>query len=235
MSRAQRLLELMEILRRHRYPVTGAALAGELGVSLRSLYRDIATLQENGASIDGAPGLGYVLRPGFTLPPMMLTEDEIESLVLGSRWVSERGDARLAAAARNALAKISAVLPPGLRETAGDSALLVGPGAKLLDAHAKDMVIDLALVRQAIRAERKIEIDYCDIKGETSVRTLWPLALGFFDNARIVVAWCELRAGFRHFRADRIARLALTEQRYPRRRNVLIEEWRAANKIPRQG
>ena len=106
MSRAARLLSLMQILRRHRYPVAGASLAAELGVSLRSLYRDIATLQENGACIDGAPGLGYLLRPGFVLPPLMLSEDEIEALVLGSRWVAERADPRLAVAARDALAKI---------------------------------------------------------------------------------------------------------------------------------
>src|SRR6476660_2658089 len=99
MSRSQRLLDLLQILRRHRFPVTGAALAGELGISLRTLYRDIASLQEQGANIEGEPGLGYVLRPGFMLPPLMFSEDEIEALVLGSRWVAERGDERLGAAA----------------------------------------------------------------------------------------------------------------------------------------
>src|SRR5690242_7496446 len=116
MSRAERLLDLIQILRRHRQPVAGAVLAQELGISLRSLYRDIATLQAQGAHIDGEPGLGYILRPGFMLPPLMFSEDEIEALVLGSRWVTERGDLRLADAARNALAKIAAVLPPDLRE-----------------------------------------------------------------------------------------------------------------------
>jgi predicted DNA-binding transcriptional regulator YafY len=92
-SRANRLLDLIQILRRHRYPVSGAALASELGISLRTLYRDIGTLQAQGATIDGAPGLGYVLRPGFMLPPLMFSHEEIEALALGSRWVADRADA----------------------------------------------------------------------------------------------------------------------------------------------
>src|SRR5579859_1685655 len=149
MARAKRLLDLIEILRRHRYPVTGAALADELKVSVRTLYRDIALLQGQGADIDGEPGLGYVLRPGYLLPPLMFSEDEIEALVLGSRWVADRTDDPLAAAARNALAKIAAVLPDDLREALDASALLVGPGGPAADA------IDLAVVRRSIRDERK--------------------------------------------------------------------------------
>ena len=117
MSRAERLLELMQCLRRHRYPVGGAALASELGISVRTLYRDIAALQAQGARIDGEPGVGYVLRPGFMLPPLMFSEDEIEALVLGSRWVADRADDPLGRAARNALAKIAAVLPTDLRKS----------------------------------------------------------------------------------------------------------------------
>ncbi|MFN9773206.1 MAG: helix-turn-helix transcriptional regulator [Burkholderiales bacterium] len=103
MARAERLLDLIQLLRLHRRPVTGEALAAELGVSLRTLYRDVATLQAQGARIDGAPGLGYLLHEGFVLPPLMFTSDEVEALVLGSRWVADRGDTRLAAAARDAL------------------------------------------------------------------------------------------------------------------------------------
>jgi len=106
-SRAQRLLDLIQLLRRHRFPISGAALAQELGVSLRTLYRDIETLNAQGARIDGEAGIGYVLRPGFMLPPLMFSEEEIEALVLGSRWVAERADAPLSKAARNALAKIA--------------------------------------------------------------------------------------------------------------------------------
>src|SRR5436853_1211164 len=125
MSRAERLLDLIQVLRRYRQPVSGQTLADELGVSIRTLYRDIATLQGQGAAMDGEPGLGYILRPGFMLPPLMFSEEEIEALVLGSRWVAERGDSRLGAAARNALAKIAAVLPPDLRESLDATSLLV--------------------------------------------------------------------------------------------------------------
>lgn len=227
MSRAERLLDLIQVLRRHRRPVSGRALAEETGVSLRTLYRDIATLQAQGARIDGEPGVGYVLRPGFLLPPLMFSEEEIEALVLGSRWVAERGDARLGAAARDALAKITAVLPADLRDGADASTLLVGPAETAAD-------IDLALIRQAIRTERKIAISYRDGAGAASRRTVWPFALGFFDRVRVVVAWCELRGSFRHFRTDRIADLSVLETRYPRRRQALLKEWRAAEGIPQR-
>ncbi len=128
MSRAQRLIDLIQILRRHRRPVTGAALADEVGVSLRTLYRDIVSLQAQGADIAGEAGLGYVLRPGFTLPPLMFTPEEIEALALGSQWVLASADARLAKAARNAQAKIGAVLPPELSDVLDSSTLLVVRG-----------------------------------------------------------------------------------------------------------
>ncbi|WP_248794919.1 helix-turn-helix transcriptional regulator [Pseudomonas sp. MWU13-2105] len=221
MSRSQRLLTLIQILRRYRFPVAGAVLAQELGITLRTLYRDIGTLKEQGANIEGAAGLGFVLRPGFMLPPLMFSEDEIEALVLGSRWVAERADERLGQAARNALDKISAVLPSDLRDELDASALLIGP-------RASPLPIDIVqpLIRQAIRAELKVEIVYLDLKGEQSCRTLWPFALGYFDDSRVLVAWCELRDGFRHFRSDRITEFKTTPERYPRRRQALLKAWR---------
>lgn len=226
MSRAERLLDLIQILRRHRHPVSGRALANELGVSLRTLYRDIVTLQAQGARIDGEPGLGYVLRPGFMLPPLMFSEEEIEALVLGSRWVADRGDSRLGAAARDALAKIAAVLPADLRDELDASTLLVGPGAPIAAGDA-----ELASIRQAIRAERKLDITYRDVQDAETKRLIWPFAVGFFDRARVVVAWCELRQDFRHFRTDRIAAIAATDIRYPKRRQALLKEWRQAEGI----
>ena len=227
MSRSQRLLDLIQVLRRHRRPVTGHALADELGVSIRTLYRDIATLQAQGADIEGEPGLGYILKPGFMLPPLMFSEDEIEAMVLGSRWVAKRGDERLAAAARNALAKVAAVLPDDLREDLDAAALLVGPGEPLATG-----MVDLAVVRKAIRSERKLEIAYQDGRGSATQRTIWPFALGFFDRVRVVAAWCELRQDFRSFRADRIAALTATDLRYPRRRQALLKAWREREGIP---
>lgn len=229
MARAERLLDLIQILRRHRRPVSGQALAGELGVSLRTLYRDIATLQAQGAVIEGEPGVGYVLRQGFLLPPLMFTEEEVEALVLGSRWVAARADARLGAAARNALARIAAVLPPDLAESLDTSALLVGPGEPVAGRGG-----DLVAIRDAIRSERKLELAYHDQTGTPSERTVWPFAVGFFDRAYVMVAWCELRGGFRHFRLDRIVSLTVTGSRYPRRRLVLLKEWRESEGIARQ-
>jgi predicted DNA-binding transcriptional regulator YafY len=227
MSRSQRLLDLVQVLRRHRRPVSGRRLAEETGISIRTLYRDIATLQGQGAPIEGEPGLGYVLHPGFMLPPLMFTDDEIEALVLGSRWVADRADERLGAAARDAMAKIAAVLPADLRERAEASALLVGPGAAISEGR-----IDLGLIRKAIRSERKLAILYRNGKEARSERVIWPFALSFFDHVRIVVAWCELRQGFRHFRADRITELTTLEMRYPRRRLALLKEWRESEGIP---
>jgi predicted DNA-binding transcriptional regulator YafY len=229
MSRARRLLELLEILRRHRYPVTGAALAAELGISQRSLYRDIATLQSQGARIDGAPGLGYLLKPGFTLPPLMFSEDEIEALSLGAQWVAERTDEGLAGAARNALAKIAAVLPPRLRGDLDASTLMVVPSQQPAGGS-----FGLAL-RLAIRNEAKIRIGYRDAGERMSERVVWPFAFAYFDQTRVVVAWCELRQGFRHFRADRIASLETLPERYPRGRQALMEAWRKQEGIDRDG
>jgi predicted DNA-binding transcriptional regulator YafY len=229
MSRSQRLLDLMQVLRRHRRPVSGAVLAEEVGVSLRTLYRDVESLKGLGAHIDGEAGIGYVLRPGFMLPPLMFTEEEIEALVLGSRWVSERTDTPLGDAARNALAKIAAVLPDDLKESLDASNLLIGPGVPIAAGDA-----ELGSIRTAIRTERKLQIAYSDDKGNTTRRTIWPFALAFFDRARVVVAWCELRGDYRSFRTDRIAALAPTVKRYPRRRLALLKEWRTREGIPEQ-
>ena len=225
MSRAERLLELMQVLRRYRQPVSGRALADEVGISLRTLYRDIATLQVQGAVIDGEPGVGYVLRPGFMLPPLMFSEEEIEAIVLGSRWVAERGDSRLAGAATDALAKIAAVLPTDLRDTLETSALFVAPGA------AVGGDAELGAIRKAIRTERKLAIAYRDANGAETRRTIWPFALGFFERVRIVAAWCELRDDFRNFRIDRIASLVPKAARYPRRRQALLKDWRERESI----
>ncbi len=221
LSRSERLLDLLQTLRRHRRPVSGRVLAEELGVSIRTLYRDIVSLQAQGADIEGEPGVGYVLRPGFMLPPLMFSEDEIEALVLGSRWVADRADDRLSSAARDALVKIAAVLPADLSDSLETSALLVGPR----DAIIRDTV-DLSALRAAIRSERKVVITYRDVAGTTSERVIWPFAVGFFDRVRVAAAWCELRQDFRHFRTDRIASLTATDVRYPRRRHALLKEWR---------
>ena len=229
MARAQRLLALLQVLRRHRFPVTGDALAAELGISLRTLYRDIAVLRAQGAHIEGEPGLGYVLKPGFLLPPLMFTQDEIEALVLGGRWVAQHGDTRLAAAAREAVGKIAAVLPEASRRALDGTGLLVAPA--LADGPPEP---DMAPIRNAIRDECKLVLAYRDAAGNASQRTVWPIAIGFFEKVRMLVGWCELRQTFRHFRLDLIVALEVTGERYPRHRRALLQEWRASEGIAAQ-
>ncbi|TKC99223.1 helix-turn-helix transcriptional regulator [Polyangium fumosum] len=226
MSRASRLLDLLQLLRRRRAPITGPALAEELDISIRTLYRDIATLKAQGADIQGEPGLGYVLRPGFTLPPLMFSVDEIEALVLGSRWVVVRGDARLASAAEDAVAKIRAVLPDDLRQSV-DAATLTVPRAQ-----GEPVVIDASVIRAAIRKEQRLVLTYRDQDGEGTTRTVWPLLIGFFDKVQVLAAWCELRQDYRAFRVDRIQSVEPKDERYPRRRAVLVKEWRAKQNLP---
>ena len=222
MSRSVRLLDLLQILRRHRQAVSGHVLAEELGISLRTLYRDIAALQAQGADIEGEPGVGYMLRPGYMLPPLMFSVEEIEALALGSLWVARRADNELNEAARNALAKIEAVLPADLKNHLHNSGLLIPPAHD----HAMD-AIDVAQVRRAIREERRVQIAYSDVNGIATERTIWPIALGYFEKQRLIIGWCELRDDFRHFRTDRVVQLAVSADRYPRRRLQMLKEWRA--------
>lgn len=210
----------MQVLRRHRGTVSGEVLACETGVSLRTIRRDIATLQAMGADIDGAPGIGYILRPGFLLPPLSFTEEELQALVAGAQWVSRQTDDDLAHAAQNALAKISGVLPPEMRRALDDDALYVGRQKE------DTSVLDLALVRQSMREQRKMLIVYTDQAGALSERTIWPIMLGFVESRRFIAAWCELREDFRLFRIDRIAKASFLDDRYSRNRRQLVKEWR---------
>jgi predicted DNA-binding transcriptional regulator YafY len=227
MSRSERLLSLLQVLRRHRQPVSGAALASELGISLRTLYRDIATLQAQGANIEGEAGVGYVLRPGYMLPPLMFSREEIEALVLGARLVAQRADPELAISARDALAKITEVLPGDLREELAASTLFAGPGLPLPEDR-----IDLARLREFIRSEQMMKIAYRDEKGSATERLIWPFALTFFEGARLVIAWCTLRGDFRSFRTDRMDLMEGPLGRYPKRRMQLLKAWRLQHGIP---
>ncbi|RYE10663.1 MAG: YafY family transcriptional regulator [Hyphomicrobiales bacterium] len=222
MSRTERLLDLLQILRQHRAPVSGATLASELDVSIRTLYRDIATLQGQGAEIEGEPGLGYVLKPGFMLPPLMFSIDELEALILGAGWVGKQhDDTRLSKAAGNALSKIASVLPADLRREIDSGSLYV------VESRQRAMAqVDPSLLRDAIRKELKLRIGYRDDAGQETERVIWPVVIGFFEQHKTVGAWCELRQDFRHFRIDRIASLAATGERTPKRRHVLLREWR---------
>lgn len=205
------------------------ALAEQTGVSIRTLYRDIASLQSMGALVEGEPGIGYVMKPGFILPPLMFTAEEIEAIVLGSRWVAERTDSHLGNAARSALARIASVLPSDLRDDLETSTLVIGPGTTV-----PTDTVEVALLRRAIRAERKLTITYRDATEAQSERTIWPFGLAFFESVRVLLGWCEMRQGFRHFRTDRIFSAQMIETRYPRRRQVLFRRWHETEGITKK-
>ncbi len=220
MRRADRLLQLIQILRRHRRPVTGDVMARELEVSLRTVYRDIATLITDGVPIRGEAGVGYVLGEGYDLPPLMFTTDELEAVMLGLRWVARRGDVDLARAALDTVAKIGTVLPERLRPFLFDAGLLVPPRAH----HTPDK-IDVALFRAAIRDGKKVAISYRSEDGSETTRTIWPIAISYFDAQRLIIAWCELRQAFRSFRTDRMLAMEVSKDKYPERRKVLLKRW----------
>lgn len=199
MRKASRLFELIQILRTAKGPVTAARLAEALEVVPRSIYRDIAALQAMRVPIEGGRGVGYLLRPGFTVPPLMFTIEESEAIVLALALLERTADSELKAAAKRVRRKIAAVVPAALLQTFSSDAL-----------HAWGAVataptgIDLGAARRAIRDERKVELDYRDEMGRLTRRTVWPLALIYYSETVNVVAWCELRQALRNFRADRV-------------------------------
>lgn len=222
MRRAERLLRLIQILRRHRRPVTAWRMARDLEVSERTVYRDIAGLMTDGVPIRGEAGIGYVLGSGYDLPPLMFTADEVEALLVGMSWVEARADAGLANAARDVMAKIGAVLPPSIAPLLLDSTVSAPSYGRIPSADT----IDVAVLRQAIRDRRKVKLYYADEKGQQSRRIVCPLAIGYFDVSRILVAWCEVRNAFRHFRTDRILSADLQTARYDGSRAKLMRAWR---------
>jgi predicted DNA-binding transcriptional regulator YafY len=220
MRRAERLLRIIQILRRHRRPVRGQMMSEELEVSLRTLYRDIADLITDGVPIRGEAGVGYVLGQGYDLPPLMFNADELEAVMLGLRWVTRRGDKELARAANDTIAKIGTVLPESLKPMLFDASLMAPPSWALVDD-----AVDVSLIRRAIREQRKLELVYRDENKNESTRTIWPIGISYFDAQRLVIAWCELRVGFRTFRTDRMIMCVASDEKYKERRKVLLKRW----------
>jgi predicted DNA-binding transcriptional regulator YafY len=223
MRRADRLFQIIQILRRSRGPATAQAIAAELETSKRTVYRDIADLIRQRVPIRGEAGVGYVLDRDFHLPPLMLSPDEIEAAVLGAQWVARRADSQLARAAQDLVAKIAAVVPERLRPYVLEPTAGTPPAWQ----NAPDN-IDMARVRAHIRGGRKIALRYRREDGVESRRTIWPIAVGYHDTTRMLVAWCELRNDFRHFRTDRIVAAEFLDARYPERPAALRAKWRRA-------
>jgi predicted DNA-binding transcriptional regulator YafY len=220
MSRSTRLLRLLQAMRGRRHPVTAAQLAEALEVSERTIYRDVADLMAQGAPIEGEAGVGYILRPGLFLPPLMLTEDEVEAVMLGLRYVDQRGDDVLQAAASVALTKISAVLSPQAQAQMTNPLSLPGPPRTF-----PQNVTPLDELRTAIRDRVRLDICYGDEQGRRTERIVWPIQLGFMDRARVLCAWCELRQDFRTFRTDRIVAMTRLDQ-YPGQRPDFVRRLR---------
>ena len=222
MRRADRLFQIIQALRRAGRPITAEALAVELEISKRTVYRDIAALIGQRVPIRGEAGIGYVLEGGFDMPPLMLTADEVEAAVLGAQWVAGRGDPALARAARDLIVKITASVPEHLRPFATEPALTASGAScrQAVDA------IDMAQLRTWIHTRGKLRVRYRDELERETERVIWPVAIGYFDAVRILAAWCELREDFRHFRTDRIVEADFLEARHPKRPAALRAAWR---------
>ena len=219
MRRADRLFEIIQLLRRK--PTVRARELGEaLEVSERTIYRDIRDLMASGVPIEGEAGVGYVLKAGFDLPPLMFKEAEIEALVLGARIVESWADQELAAAATDAIAKIEAVIPERLREYMARTALLA-PETHYMEP----LTFDLAELRRAVRSQLKVHFRYRDVLQRSSERTVRPLSLAYFGPVWVLAAWCELRDDFRTFRLDRIGGFAVTSERFKAERGKSLHDF----------
>ena len=220
MRPADRLFQIIQILRRSTRPVTAAALAQELEISKRTVYRDVADLMGQRVPIEGEAGLGYLLASDYDMPPLMLTPDEIEAVMLGAQWVAGRSDKALANAARDVMAKIAAVAPEHLRP------FIVEPSVGVKPRVAKpEESVDPSRLRSAIREGRKLRLRYQSEAGEETERTVWPVILGYAETTRMLVAWCELRQGFRHFRTDRMIEAETLDESIGLRHGELRRRW----------
>ena len=224
MRRADRLFQIIQILRRHRRAVPAEALAQELEVSVRTVYRDMAELIGRRVPIEGAAGLGYLLREGFDLPPLMFTEDELDALLLGTRIVQSWGDPELGRAAADVLAKVAAVLPERIRPRVASLALAAPPSGR-----RPEIAVDMARLRRWMREERKIRMAYLDLKDSVTVRLVRPMNLAFFPPVWLLLGWCELRRDFRSFRVDRIAELEFLDERFPQEPGRRLVDYLKAN------
>ena len=226
MRKASRLFEIIQILRLAKRPTTAAEIAERLEVASRSIYRDIVALQAMRVPIEGGRGVGYILRPGFELPPLMFSVEETEAIVLALGLLDRTGDVELRKAAKRVNQKITAAVAAPLRRTFEARSL-----------HAWGTIapapqgVDLGAVRRAIRDEQKFAVDYCDELGRETTRTIWPLALIYYSENANIVAWCELRQALRTFRADRVRGSALIGDFFRGAGERLRAEWIAGWKI----
>ncbi|MEQ4986836.1 YafY family protein [Proteus vulgaris] len=221
MTRTQRLLTLLQILKENRYPITAEALANKLHISVRSIYRDIESLRDQGAEITGEAGIGYQLRSGLLLPPLTFDINELEALILGLRWVENNTDNELSYSALRAINKINAVVTTQHQTLLEQNTLFV-PTNRIIEVNhtiAKDL-------RLSLREEKKAKIDYKDAQKQLSHRIIWPIAVGYFQDSQVIAAWCELRQSYRHFRLDRIISYDVLSDNLPYPKSYLLDRWK---------
>ncbi len=228
MRRADRLLELIHLLRRARGAVTAAQLAEALEVAPRTVYRDVAALVAMRVPIDGAAGVGYIMRPGYDLPPLMFDREEIEAVAVGLQLLNRTGDRDLQAAADRVAAKIADVLP-GPRAGELDDGRFVVPDSGAPPA------ANMATLRAAVRGSRRLALVYRDGQGRLSERTCLPVAVIYYIEVTVLAAWCELRGDFRHFRSDRIVACHETGDSFAASAPRLRQDWHARHGVPRPG
>ncbi|OUS07108.1 transcriptional regulator [Rhodobacterales bacterium 52_120_T64] len=220
MRRTERLFQIIQILRANQSPVTGRSLADELEISLRTLYRDMAELIAQRVPVTGEAGTGYVLDDGYDMPPLMLTADELEAAALGAAWVASQADPSLARAARDLVTKLSEAIPKELRPI-------------VLDASSRPITtqpviperFDGAILRCAIRDKSKLHLSYQDKNGGRTDRVIWPLLIAYLNSIKYIVAWCETKQDYRHFKTERVLELEVLKEKYSGRRAVLIKGW----------
>ncbi|CRL63152.1 helix-turn-helix transcriptional regulator [Proteus penneri] len=221
MTRTQRLLTLLQILKENRYPITAEVLANKLQISVRSIYRDIESLRDQGAEITGEAGIGYQLKSGLLLPPLAFDINELEALILGLSWVESNTDKELSHSALRAINKINAVVTTPHQTLLEQNTLFV-PTHQIIEvdhAIAKDM-------RFSLREEKKAQINYKDAQKQLSTRIIWPIAVGYFQDSQVIAAWCELRQSYRHFRLDRIISYEVLSDNLPYPKSYLFSRWK---------
>jgi predicted DNA-binding transcriptional regulator YafY len=225
MRRADRLFDIIQRLRSAKSPVTAATLADALEVTVRTVYRDIAALQGRRVPIEGEPGVGYVLRRGFDLPPLMFTTEEIDAIAVGARLLRRIRDPQLHKAADRVLAKVTSIVPEALRAHLASAPLYVSDGRA-----STPRGVDLTVVRDAIHECRKMRIAYDDEKGARTRRTIWPIAMVYYVDATLIAAWCEMRRDYRHFRVERIWKSDVLHDKYPADNGRLLAAWQQLRK-----
>ena len=219
MSRSARLFEVIQLLRNAKRPVLAREIADALEISVRTVYRDIASLQAMQTPILGEPGIGYVMRKGYDLPPINFDVDEAEAISVGLGLIVRTGDPGLWRAAGRASRKLHEAAP-GTRKLVTSAW-----GVKSVTA------VNLTELRSAIRNEKKMLIEYCDVEQRETKRTIWPLVLIYYVDTAMIVAWCELREALRNFRLERVVSSIILADDFEGLGDALTEQWESTQKL----